>query len=323
MTQFVECDPGSPRGAGGGSSEGEPLVSVRPPEQSPRPEPTWDEAIVIAHEVIDGYYHRLVLRSPSIVERAMAGQFVMVTVPASTGEKVLLPRPMAIHRRRVGTGDLELIFSVVGRGTGALARVVAGDTMIVTGPLGRGFEVVAEAHSVLLVAHGSGICAVMTVAEDMRARGVATTALLSTAFRSTALGADDCVELGVEAMFVAEDDGSSTAEMITDALRRRFDAAPPSVILACGAPSLVRAAVSLGVRWGVPVQVSLEAHMACGLGYCHGCAAPVAASSDPEGPLVCRDGPVFDGFTPAAVRPAPRHPPVKKWRSRPEAGLGR
>jgi dihydroorotate dehydrogenase electron transfer subunit len=269
---------------------------LRPPELTPRAEPTWDDALVVEHEVIDGYYHRLVLHSPSITGRATAGQFVMITVPSDGGATVLLPRPMAIHRRRVDTGNLEVIFSVLGRGTAALARIAPGDSLLLTGPLGRGFELPAGAASVLLIAHGSGICAVMTVAEDARAAGMTTSAMLSTAFRSTALGEPDCRELGIDAVFVAEDDGSNTIGLITADLRQRFDTSPPSVIMVCGSGALARAAVALGQRWRTPVQVSVEAHMACGLGYCHGCAAPVATRADEEGPLVCRDGPVFDGY---------------------------
>ena len=59
-----------------------------------------------------------------------------------------------------------------------------------------------------------------------------------------------------------------------------------------------RLAAELGAEWGVPVRVSLEARMACGLGYCHGCAAPVATDPTVEGPLVCVDGPVVDAVLP-------------------------
>jgi len=48
------------------------------------------------------------------------------------------------------------------------------------------------------------------------------------------------------------------------------------------------------------VQVSLEAHMACGLGYCHGCATGTR-TADEESPLICRDGPVFRLVPPLSV----------------------
>jgi NAD(P)H-flavin reductase len=40
----------------------------------------------------------------------------------------------------------------------------------------------------------------------------------------------------------------------------------------------------------VPCQASLEAHMACGVGACLGCAFPTTSGNK----RVCADGPVFD-----------------------------
>jgi len=272
----------------------EGLVRVRPPETRLRPEPTWDKARVVAHEVIGGRYHRLVLRSPSIAARADAGQFVMITVPSAAGERVLLPRPMAIHRRRVATGDLEVIFNIVGRGTEVLARAIEGDSLLLTGPLGRGFEVPDGDGPVLLIGRGIGVCAVMGVAEDARAHRVPVLAALSGRTRDTVIGEADCAELGAEPIIVTDEDGSSSIEALEAILRTRLDGTPPRVVMVCGSGRLTRLAVALGREWNTPVQVSLEAHMACGVGYCHGCAAPIAARDDREGPLVCVDGPVFD-----------------------------
>ena len=299
------------------------LLTVRPPTGRIATDPTWDEAPVLLHEVLDGHYHRLVLHSPSIASRARAGQFVMVSVPSRGGAKILLPRPMAIQRRHPERGDIEVTFSIAGRGTAELARIEVGQSLLLTGPLGRGFEIPDATSRILVMAHGSGVCAVLGIVEDAAARGIPTLALLSAAMRSAVVGERDCAELGTEAIIVTEDAGSNTIPAIDRLLREHYRTDRPSVIMVCGSSALTRAAVALGVDWGIPVQVALEAHMACGLGYCHGCAAPVAASSDRassdgatsdrvtsdgaisdgatsdrEGPLVCRDGPVFDAHVP-------------------------
>ena len=299
------------------------ILTVRPPTGRVEADPTWDEAPVLLHEVLDGHYHRLVLHSPSIASRARAGQFVMVSVPSRGGAKILLPRPMAIQRRHPERGDIEVTFSIAGRGTAELARIEVGQRLLLTGPLGRGFEIPDATSRILVMAHGSGVCAVLGIVEDAAARGIPTLALLSAAMRSAVVGERDCAELGTEAIIVTEDAGSNTIPAIDRLLREHYRTDRPSVIMVCGSSALTRAAVALGVDWGIPVQVALEAHMACGLGYCHGCAAPVAASSDRassdgatsdrvtsdgaisdgatsdrEGPLVCRDGPVFDAHVP-------------------------
>jgi dihydroorotate dehydrogenase electron transfer subunit len=272
----------------------EGLVRLRPQETVPRPEATWDDAEVVAHEVIGGRYHCLVLRSPGMAARANAGQFVMITVPSGPADRLLLPRPMAIHRRRKATGDLEVIFNIVGRGTDVLASVTAGERLLLTGPLGRGFELPRGDGPALLIGRGIGVCAVMGVAEDARDQGVPVIAALSGRTRDTVIGESDCAELRAEPVVVTDEDGTSSMDRLESILRARLGGATPRVIMVCGSGRLTRLAVALGREWDAPVQVSLEAHMACGLGYCHGCAAPIATREDAEGPLVCIDGPVFD-----------------------------
>ncbi|QEE62383.1 dihydroorotate dehydrogenase electron transfer subunit [Salinibacterium sp. dk2585] len=270
------------------------LITPRPDETTHRPDPTWESAVVAEHELIGGRYHRLVLHAPEIAATALAGQFVMVTVPESTGSRILLPRPMAIHRRRVATGIIELIYNVVGRGTAALTGLTSGDRVVVTGPLGRGFEIPTGARRALLIGRGIGVCAVMGVAEDAAPSGVHVTAVLSANARQSVIGENDCAELGVDAVAVSDDEGTSSVGALAGLLRERFETDRPDVIMVCGSNRLTRLAAELAAEWGSAVQVSLEAHMACGLGYCHGCAAPVAGAANEEGPLVCVDGPVFD-----------------------------
>lgn len=283
------------------------LISVRPRSAEPRPQPVWDDAEVLVHEPVGERYRRLVLASGTIAATAQAGQFVMVTVPPHAGERILLPRPMAIHRRRPASGNqagtVELIYGVVGRGTRALAAVPVGAHLQLTGPLGRGFEFPPHTRTALLIGRGVGICGVMGAAEDTRAAGIRTTMVLSGQRPSHLLGRDDCAELGVHVIEATDDDGSSDLAVLADRVRAHFDDSTPErtrpdVVMVCGAGVLARLAAELGALWGIPVQASLEAHMACGLGYCHGCAAPVRTDPSVEGPLVCADGPVFDARVP-------------------------
>jgi dihydroorotate dehydrogenase electron transfer subunit len=279
------------------------LISVRPRSAVPRPQPVWDDAEVLVHEPVGERYRRLVLASDTIAATAQAGQFVMVTVPPHGGDTILLPRPMAIHRRRPAhggaPGTVELIYGVVGRGTRALAAVPVGARLQLTGPLGRGFEYPPGTRSVLLVGRGVGVCGVMGAAEDASASGIHATMVLSGRTPDQLLGRRDCAELGVGVIEATDRDGSSDLATLAVRLRAHFDGSSaerirPDVVMVCGAGVLARLAAELGAHWGTPVQASLEAHMACGLGYCHGCAAPVRTDPTVEGPLVCVDGPVFD-----------------------------
>jgi dihydroorotate dehydrogenase electron transfer subunit len=284
------------------------LLSVRPdasgsgarPESvaQARPEPVWDNATVLSHEVVGVRYRRLVLESATIARTAQAGQFLMITVPPHAGERILLPRPMAIHRRHPAEGTIEVVYGVAGRGTAALAAVAVGERLLVTGPLGRGFEFPVGARSALMIGRGVGVCALMGAVEDAAGRGIRATLLASGRNRESLIGDVDCAELGARMLPVTDTDGSAALPALAALLRREFAAAKPEVVFVCGAGVLTRLAAELGAEWGVPVQASLEAHMACGLGYCHGCAAPVLSDPAVEGPLVCVDGPVFDAALP-------------------------
>ena len=57
---------------------------------------------------------------------------------------------------------------------------------------------------------------------------------------------------------------------------------------------MLRAVTRLAREAGVPCQLSLEAHMACGFGVCIGCVVPTAGGEDGTNyERVCIEGPVM------------------------------
>lgn len=60
-------------------------------------------------------------------------------------------------------------------------------------------------------------------------------------------------------------------------------------IYACGPNPMLK--VLYEKAKDIPMEVSMEAHMACGIGACLGC---TIEKSDGEFLRVCKDGPVFD-----------------------------
>lgn len=269
------------------------LIHVRSGADVDPPAPSWDDAEVVTHADYAGEYRRLRLLAPAIARSARPGQFVMISVdkPGADGA-VLLPRPMAIHRRNPWDGTIDLVYNVVGRGTDRLSRIAVGEVRQVVGPLGRGFTPQAEADHLLVIGRGVGICSVMGVAEDASRQGRRCTAVLSSR-SAPGIGVDDLDELGTLAMAVTDSAGTSAVESLRSELLDSLSDQPPTYIAVCGSTRLIRLAAELGRIWEARVEASVEAHMACGLGYCHGCAAPLTADPDQEGPLVCVDGPVF------------------------------
>lgn len=259
-----------------------------------RMQPTWDLATVVRSESVGAGLQWLELKVPSIAAVATPGQFVMLNFPENSENRTLLPRPMAIHRRHRSRGTIEIYVKVRGAGTANLATVQATDSLLVTGPLGRGFEVSNDVSAALLIGRGIGVCSLMTVCEELGHRGTPTTLISSAREINASIGRGDCAELGVNFHSVLDTDGSSDTSRVRELVLAQVSSAPPSHIYVCGSQRLSALAFDLSELWGSRAQVSVEAHMACGLGYCHGCISPELPFETEEPPLVCVDGPVFD-----------------------------
>lgn len=283
--------------------QGGTLVKLPAPTR-PRPVPVAQGAKVLAHRRVADRYRFLSLYAPGIAGTALPGQFVMVTVARPGQDTPVLPRPMAIYHRDPTSGVVDILYGVVGNGTRQLATFAPGEELLLVGPLGRPFEVSEGTRGVLLVGRGIGTCSLTTVAEDNQNNGdhdaVRMLAVTSGRTRAALIGADFYREAGAERVYeVCDEDGSSDPRRLFALLATDLDVDPPELILTCGSERLLRLCGRLATRWGSRVQVSIEAHMACGIGYCHGCASGARGEGE-ESPLVCVDGPVF-GWRPGPV----------------------
>jgi len=260
--------------------------------RKPRATATAGQYGILDHRPLGDRYMALTLDAPAIAKTAQPGQFVMLTA-ARRGEKTpALPRPMAIYSTNAETGAVEVLYGVVGAGTKRLQSFEVSEEMFVVGPLGRSFEIAEGTERVLLIGRGIGTCSLTTVAQVNAEKGIKTIAVTSAREPSALIGADFYRGHGAKVYEVTDQEGNSSPEALFATLTADLDDNPPPVILTCGSARLTRLCEELAERWGSKVQVSVEAHMACGLGYCHGCASGARSEGD-ESPLICKDGPVF------------------------------
>lgn len=230
---------------------------------------------------------RLRLAAPEIAAAVRPGQFVMVACGADRDP--LLRRPLSVHNAEAGA-TIDLLVRVLGRGTAALARLRAGDTLPVLGPLGRGFGEAQEGAEVLLVGGGIGCAPLLLLARRLLARRARPVLLLGAAHAAEARAFRDCFQ-GLDCpVHLSTDDGSLGYHGFVTGLLPEL-AAAASRVYACG-PMPMMAAVARFCGSRLPCEVSLESRMACGLGACLGCAVP---APDRPGAYrhVCKDGPVF------------------------------
>jgi len=100
-------------------------------------------------------------------------------------------------------------------------------------------------------------------------------------------------------VYVSTEDGSvGTKGNVIDAIRAEGITA--DVIYACGPMPMLRGVKAFAAEQGIEAQISLEEHMACGIGACLGCVCTTKekdAHSHVNNTRICKDGPVFDAQT--------------------------
>ncbi len=243
-----------------------------------------------AIERIGEDYFRIAF-SPRVPFGSRPGQFVMVRV--SSGVDPLLRRPFSIHRV-TAEGNFEILFRVVGRGTGLLSKMSVGDEVDVLAPLGTGFG--EGGVRPLIVGGGIGVAPLLYLAEHYISEGKRPKLLLGGRSDRDLLCHDDFACLAVPSAYSTEDGTLGETGLVTELIKRELeplDAAQRDEVSvhACGPVPMLAAVARLCVGYGVYCEVSLESHMACGVGACLGC---IVKSIDDKNLRVCKDGPVFD-----------------------------
>jgi len=243
------------------------------------------------------------------LDAALPGQFIMMR---KQGVKdPLLRRPLSLYgffQTEAGT-VLEFLYRVLGKGTLALSRLVAGDTVDILGPLGKPFEVIEARPHIILLAGGIGAAPLSYFLEylakglDRYGKNAQQAEMRRITFYFGAANASALVGLPQIQRFcpdvrIATDDASAGfAGTVTELLRRdlpEFDHAMTS-IYACGPTAMIKSLSQLMQTSSIPCYVSMEERMACGIGACLGCSIKVRQESSGWAYCqVCTDGPVFN-----------------------------
>ncbi|MPZ87419.1 MAG: dihydroorotate oxidase electron transfer subunit [Nitriliruptorales bacterium] len=263
------------------------------PLAPPVVEPLLVRAPSVSHRQVAPGYWLLTLDAPEIARRALPGQFAMLTAARTAESAPVLPRPMALYDWDERTGTVQILYGVMGDGTRRMATWHPPEPMTVVGPLGRGFRLHPATSAVVLVGRGIGTCSLTALARQACAEGIDVRAIVSARNDQALVGADLYRQVGVrDVVEVTDADGTSPVGSVARRLQRMLDERPAQQVFTCGSQRLLRLCATLARACDATVQVSLEAHMACGLGYCHGCSTGLPGVAR-EAPLVCQEGPVF------------------------------
>lgn len=217
-------------------------------------------------------------------EGVNAGQFYMLK-----GEKSFLGRPISVSEVE---GDvIRFVYAVVGEGTRDLKNLKVGDTLEIIGPLGNGFDTSLDYGNIALVGGGIGVAPMLELAKKLRARNNGEILDFYAGFRDDIYLIDD-IEKYVDNVIVSTNSGKhGICGFVTQPLLENIK--KYNTVLCCGPEVMMKAVVEICKKYNINVMVSMEKHMACGVGACLVCTCKTKGGNK----RTCKDGPVFDGLT--------------------------
>jgi len=228
------------------------------------------------------------LRAPAIAQTAVPGQFVMVWIPGI--DEV----PMSISAVDSASGSVEFAVTRVGDATTQLHKAKPGTLLGLRGPLGRGFTLppAKPPRRLLIVGGGCGAAPLLFATQHARRAGWEVEAVLGARTKAELLYRRQLPLLGATVLTTTEDGSEGLQGTAIDGARQLLERMPASrryaACFACGPEPMLVSLLKLMEHYHVPLQLSLERYMKCGVGLCGHCVI------DGEGTRVCLEGPVFD-----------------------------
>jgi dihydroorotate dehydrogenase electron transfer subunit len=224
---------------------------------------------------------------PEGAEEPLPGQFYMIEV--NRGNDPLLKRAFSLFRRT--SEGFQLMYRIKGRGTSLLREMKKADTIEVLGPLGSNYPVPSQGQLPLVIAGGIGIASVFPFIEAHQGR---TFVFYGARSADEIFMLDELRGMSKE-VFISTDDGSSgtkgnVAGLLDNYLDRNRTDISRYVLYACGPHLMLKAVAKFAASRGIAAYLSMEEHMACGLGACLGCVVKTKTGYK----RVCKEGPVFN-----------------------------
>ncbi len=246
-------------------------------------------AEVVSQSRITEDIFSLVLKAAEIAKEAVPGQFVSLF---SGDASRLLPRPISLCEINKNKGTLRLVYRIAGKGTKEFSAYKAGDTVQVMGPLGNGFQ--TECKSPILMGGGIGIPPMLELSKCLAEQGIDKKHLhVVLGYRDSAFLADEFKKHAT--VHITSDSGLVGRKgNVVDCVRE--ENLTGDMIYACGPTPMLRAIKRYAYENDIPAQLSLEEHMACGIGACLACVCKTAEVDEHfkvNTRRVCKDGPVF------------------------------
>lgn len=241
---------------------------------------------VVKNEKISPNSYLMEIIAPTVVKKAIPGQFVIV-MGKSDSERI----PLTIY----DTNDdkLSLIYQVIGASTEELTTI-EDELFAVVGPLGKPSEICANPdmfknRRIVYVAGGVGIAPVYPQLKLLKENGFEVDVIYGSREKDLLLIRDK-VEKVARKVFYATDDGSFGEKgFVTTILEREIS--NYDLCVAIGPIIMMKNVCDVTKKHGIYTIVSMNPLMVDGSGMCGACRCEIEGKPK----FACIDGPEFDG----------------------------
>jgi dihydroorotate dehydrogenase electron transfer subunit len=212
------------------------------------------------------------------------GQFYMLRAWET---EPVLSRPISINY--IGENKISFLYQVVGRGTNILSKLEKGDSVKLMGPLGNGFNIDTTSKKIAIVSGGIGIAPMLYLAKTIDERSYRKHIKLDlyAGFKKDTYILDEFEDIVDNIYYTVETGETGVKGYVTDIFKpESYDE-----VLCCGPEKMMVKVVKMCREKSIPVYVSMESRMACGIGACLVCTCKTKNGNK----RTCCDGPVFPG----------------------------
>lgn len=246
--------------------------------------------LVMLNQKIAKDIYKMVLQFNDMPSSIRGGQFAHVKL---NDKSHVLRRPFCICDYDMRAKTVTLCYAVVGEGTKILSSYSAGEKLQVMLPLGNGYMPSDGVKKVVLLGGGMGSAVLPAIPTTYPRLKYYT--YLGFANKDKVVLQEEMKRVS-ENLVVATDDGSYGKKgFVTDILAEDMKKINPDAVFCCGPEVMYKALKKALEPFDVPVIVSLEARMGCGIGACLVCNCKVKRAGEEETyARVCIDGPVMD-----------------------------
>lgn len=212
---------------------------------------------------------------------AEPGQYVMVWLPR-IGE---IPISISMIKGK----ELKLIIARKGKVTEYLFNNLNEINYLhIRGPYGRGFTF-KDVKKALVIGGGYGLAPLRFLATKIKEEGGEVYSCIGFKTRKDVILLDEFRRISKD-VYISTNDGSlGTRGTVVSVLKKVLKRKICDRAFVCGPELMEKEVLAVLLKNKIPVEISLERLIKCGIGICGSCVL------EPQGLLVCKDGPVFSG----------------------------